>query len=159
MSDLNATAFGPPVYNDKHSPAVRATDTKALNTTMSLEWLDHVAIRTANLTAMIQFYQQVLGLRPGPRPPFRFNGSWLYCGERAAVHLVETPVPPAGREPRIEHLAFRAQGLPQLLNQLRAHGVEYRVAIVPDLGLRQVHISDPDGNHVEVTFAPQEQME
>jgi hypothetical protein len=25
--------------------------------------------------------------------------------------------------------------------------------------LRQVHISDPDGNHVEVTFAPQEQME
>ena len=32
-------------------------------------------------------------------------------------------------------------------------------AIVPDLGLRQVHISDPDGNHVEVTFAPQEQME
>ncbi len=33
------------------------------------------------------------------------------------------------------------------------------VAIVPDLGLRQVHISDPDGNHVEVTFAPQEQME
>ncbi|MFQ5757275.1 MAG: VOC family protein [Acidiferrobacterales bacterium] len=159
MSDLNATAFGPPVYNNKHGPGVRTTDPKVLSTTMSLEWLDHVTIRTANLTAMVQFYQQVLGLHPGPRPPFRFNGLWLYCGERAAVHLVETPVPPAGREPKIEHFAFSAKGLAQFLAGLKAHRVEHRIAIVPDLGLRQVHISDPDGNHVEVAFAAHEQTE
>ena len=35
----------------------------------------------------------------------------------------------------------------------------YETAIVPDLELRQVHIRDPDGNHVEIAFAAEEQAE
>lgn len=121
---------------------------------MALEWLDHVNIHTARLQAMMHFYAQVVGLTLGHRPPFEFGGAWLYLDGRAVVHLVETESTPAGIEPRIEHFAFRASGLDQFLARLEQHGVEYRRATVPASGLVQVHLRDPDGNHVEVGFMP-----
>src|SRR3546814_15989518 len=76
---------------------------------MPLARLDHVNLRTANLAAMEAFYVEALGMTPGPRPPFAFNGTWLYCGGQATVHLVEVPSvevlgqpAPAG-ELRLEH--------------------------------------------------------
>ena len=86
---------------------------------MALNALDHVNIRTARLSELISFYTKVLGLRPGTRPAFRFPGAWLYCGERAALHLIEVPEPPEAPDPRIEHFAFRAQGLADFLAHLR----------------------------------------
>lgn len=123
---------------------------------MTLKVLDHVNIRTARLGDMVGFYGEVLGLHPGARPPFTFNGAWLYCGERAAVHLVEVARERQTREPRIEHFAFQAAGLADFLARLRAKGIAYRISIVPGLKLRQVNIHDPDGNHIEVAFAAEE---
>lgn len=123
---------------------------------MFLVWLDHVNIRTANLEKMTQFYVDVLGMEIGARPSFPFNGCWLYCGGRAAVHLVESSSSSAVIEPQIEHFAFRAQDVLRFLNKLRKHGIPYRMATVPDLELQQVHISDPDGNHIEVAFETRE---
>ncbi len=119
---------------------------------MPLVWLDHVNIRTANLEKMIQFYVDVLGMEIGDRPSFQFNGCWLYCGGRAAVHLVEHPSILAVIDPQIEHFAFRARDIPEFLAKLKTHGVPYSMATVPDLELEQVHIFDPDGNHIEVAF-------
>ena len=124
---------------------------------MSLIDLDHVNIRTTRLAEMTAFYSAALGLEPGERPPFAFDGAWLYCGPRAAIHLVEVPEAPAGHQPRIEHFAFRAEGLSDFLERLRARGVAYRISIVPGFGLRQVNIYDPDGNHIEVAFGAQEE--
>ncbi len=129
---------------------------------MALVWLDHVNIRTPNLEAMVRFYRDVLGLELGARPPFSFGGAWLYCGDKAAIHLVEIPASASGTpskstraaEPKIEHFAFRAEGLEQFVEHLQAHAVEYRLAVVPKIKLRQVHVHDPDGNHIEVSFAP-----
>ena len=64
-----------------------------------LQVLDHVNIRTANLAVLRRFYNEVLGMKDGARPPFKFGGAWLYCGEQAAVHLVEVASPPAGQQP------------------------------------------------------------
>jgi catechol 2,3-dioxygenase-like lactoylglutathione lyase family enzyme len=125
---------------------------------MTLEALDHVTIRTANLAGMTEFYSQALGLDDGPRPPFSFAGAWLYCGERAAVHLIEVAEPPLEQDPRIEHFAFRAKGLTGFVGRLRERDVSHRLAIVPGLELRQVHLADPDGNHVEIAFAPKEAL-
>ena len=58
---------------------------------MPVKDLDHVNLRTANLAGMIAFYEKVLGLTLGPRPAFGFDGAWLYCGERATVHLIAVP--------------------------------------------------------------------
>ena len=121
---------------------------------MSLVCLDHVNVRTANLDTMIRFYVDILGMEIGERPPFPFNGCWLFCGGRAAVHLVEVSPEPAGIEPRIEHFAFHADAMSTFLDKLNAHGIAYRLATVPDLEYEQVHISDPDGNHIEIAFGP-----
>jgi len=124
---------------------------------MTLVDLDHVNIRTANGAALVRFYQDVLGLEAGPRPPFSFDGTWLYCGSKAAIHLVEIDTPGAGFGiSGIEHFAFTAKGLESFLDRLRAAEVAYELRTVPDWGIRQVHLRDPDGNHVEVAFAPDE---
>jgi catechol 2,3-dioxygenase-like lactoylglutathione lyase family enzyme len=123
---------------------------------MTVKALDHVNIRTARLGEMVAFYSEVLGMRPGARPPFTFNGAWLYCGERAAVHLVEVSRAPQAGEPRIGHFAFQAVGLADFLTRLRGKDIACQVSVVPDLDLRQVFLHDPDGNQVEVTFAAEE---
>jgi catechol 2,3-dioxygenase-like lactoylglutathione lyase family enzyme len=121
--------------------------------------LDHVNIRTARLAELRRFYGEALGMRDGARPPFTFGGAWLYCGEQAAVHLVEVAAAPAGREPRIEHFAFRAAGLADFLARLRRFGAAYQISLVPGSGNRQVNVLDPDGNHIEVQFAGTEEAD
>lgn len=123
---------------------------------MALRYLDHVNIRTAHLAEMVAFYRDVLGLHPGSRPPFSIGGSWLYCGELAAIHLVEVADQPASGEPRIEHFAFWATDLAEFLNRLREMAVPFEISIVPERGIQQVNIHDPDGNHIEIAFGPEE---
>jgi catechol 2,3-dioxygenase-like lactoylglutathione lyase family enzyme len=123
---------------------------------MALEYLDHVNIRTAQLAEMEAFYRDVLGLRPGPRPPFSVGGRWLYCGERAAIHLVEVPRTPETGEPRLEHFAFRANGLAEFTRELDRFVIPYEVSVVPEWEIRQVNLRDPDGNHIEIAFGPEE---
>ena len=126
---------------------------------MSSMRLDHINIRTGNLEKMVEFYVNILGLKPGPRPSFKFNGAWLYCGSNAAVHLVETSVTPSGSDPKLEHFAFTWKGLQNFLHELKRHDIPYRIATLPDIGITQVHISDPDGNHIEVAFGQHENEE
>lgn len=124
---------------------------------MALSKLDHVNIRTARLEEMRAFYTAVLGMTDGPRPPFSFGGAWLYCGEQAAVHLVEVARQPAPEgELRLEHFAFSATGLADFLAQLKQRGEAYRIGVVPGFGIIQVNIHDPDGNHIHVDFAAEE---
>ncbi len=132
---------------------------------MALAALDHVTLRTARLGELTTFYARVLGLRPGKRPPFGMGGAWLYCGGHAALHLVEAadspeaPSPQTGQAPCIEHFAFRAENLADFLAHLRELDVAYRTAVVPEFEIRQVHLRDPDGNHVEIAFGPEEEAE
>ena len=127
---------------------------------MPLESLDHVNIRTANLTAMSDFYEDVLGLEKGPRPPFRgFDGAWHYCGGKAAVHLVEVDRPVEVKETQIEHFAFRGGKLAVFLDNLRERKIAYQVAVIPDVEIRQVNLYDPDGNHIEIQFAATEEAD
>ncbi len=126
---------------------------------MALAALDHVTLRTVRLGALTDFYARALGLQPGKRPPFGFEGAWLYCDGRAALHLVEVADSPEVPAPRIEHFAFRAENLAQFLAHLRELDVAYRTAVVPEFGIQQVHLRDPDGNHVEIAFAAGEEAE
>ena len=116
--------------------------------------LDHVNLRTARLDEMTRWYGEVLGLRSGWRPPsFGFPGAWLYAGEDALVHLVGVEVTaPPHPDAQLEHAAFSATGLTAFLEKLEARGERHRLSALPDAGLVQVNVWDPDGNHLHIDF-------
>jgi catechol 2,3-dioxygenase-like lactoylglutathione lyase family enzyme len=120
---------------------------------MGLRHLDHVNVRTSRLAEMTAFYRDVLGMSVGPRPAFPFGGAWLYCGERPVVHLVEVASQPEpGAQLRLEHFAFAADDFDEVVGRLSRAGVKHDVSTVADFGLRQVHVHDPDGNHIHIDF-------
>ncbi len=119
-----------------------------------IERLDHINVRTAHLSAMVEWYEKVLQLRSGPRPPFAFPGAWLYAGQHALVHLVGVDRQPAeaGRDIALEHGAFRATGYGDFIARLDAMGQRREVTRVPEFPIVQVNVWDPDGNHLHVDF-------
>lgn len=120
---------------------------------MTIQALDHVNLRTADIAGLEAFYVNVLGLSVGPRPNFSFGGVWLYAGRQAVVHLVQATETPRPEGPlRLEHFAFAAHGLRAFLVRLSDHGVPYRLARIEDFGILQVNVHDPDGNHVHLDF-------
>ena len=120
---------------------------------MSIERLDHINIRTANLAALITFYEQIIGLKQGSRPAFESTGAWMYLGERDIVHLNESPTAQLSREPQLEHFALRAADLQAFTDNLNSRGISYRSNTISEANLRQIHLHDPDGNHVEINFS------
>ena len=126
---------------------------------MGLSKLDHVNVRTANLEAMERFYVRALGLESGWRPPFDFNGRWLYCGADPIVHLVEVERHQETVAPRVEHFALAGSGLAGFLERLRSAAIPYNVLITPGSEVRQVHLHDPDGNHIHCDFPADEQAD
>ncbi|MBV7394806.1 VOC family protein [Mameliella sediminis] len=127
---------------------------------MPLTAFDHVNVRTGQLDKMIAWYGEILGLHPGPRPPFGFGGAWLYLGEQAYVHLVEVKdQPPAVPKATLEHFAFRAAGMTEFLAKLEAAQLPYSVDEVPGFPIVQVNFHDPDGNHIHVDFDKAERQD
>ena len=134
--------------------------------------INHFSIRTTDLEACRRFYADVLGLTVGPRPAFPFPGLWMYRGDHgdvanAVVHIIgtdrteeqgldgylgerdEAQVRGTGS---IDHVAFFADGLPTMLAHLASSGVEFRQRTVPNLGLHQVFLEDPNGVVIELNY-------
>ncbi len=123
---------------------------------MPLQNLDHVNLRTDNLEAMVDWYQTVLGMDNGARPPFPFPGAWLYVGNQAVVHLIGQDQQINTVEPRIEHFALTATGLPEVVARLEKADVSYQAVRVPGLRVLQINLFDCDGNHIHIDFSPEE---
>ena len=119
---------------------------------MKVEALDHFTIVTDDLETSVAFYTDVIGLRNGERPPFEFPGAWLYCGERAVLHLINAP---EGREMGvIDHAAFRLTGYGEMKARLKKGDIKYRETQLPGWGTTQVFVNTPDNAVVELIFQP-----
>ncbi len=116
--------------------------------------MNHFTILTDDLAATLAFYQEHLGLKSGPRPPFTFPGAWLYAdgGDEAILHVI------AGRERRelvkgvIDHMAFTGRGLAATVAKLKARGIAYELRKLPAYGTWQLFFYDPNGAKVEIDF-------
>lgn len=118
-----------------------------------IDRLDHANLRTAQLDVMVDWYGSFLQLKPGARPDFRFPGAWLYAGDQALVHLVGVATPPPRSDDlALEHVAFSAHDFRSFVERLQAAGEKYRLVPVPDAGVVQVNVWDPDGNHLHIDF-------
>ncbi|MEO1458069.1 MAG: VOC family protein [Pseudomonadota bacterium] len=115
--------------------------------------LDHVNIRTARLDEMRAWYVAVLGLEEGWRPAFGFPGAWLYAGDAPIVHLVGVETTDRGGPTlQLEHFALSGDDLTAFRARLKAAGIAAEERPVPGTDLLQLHIADPDGNHIHIDF-------
>ncbi len=126
---------------------------------MQLDCLDHFNIRCTPLEAdrLRDFYQDVLGLKPGLRPTFRFPGYWLYLGDTAVLHIAGTlpaGAPAAGSAGAIgfDHISFRARGAKSVQQALEGRGIAWQGTPVPGTEMYQMHFFDPVGVKVELIF-------
>jgi catechol 2,3-dioxygenase-like lactoylglutathione lyase family enzyme len=119
-----------------------------------LQELDHVTCRSTDLQRTLSFYEAVLGLRRGPRPPFGVPGAWLYAGARPALHVVERPID--GRDAAIDHVGFIARGRAAITAKLQAAGIHYELTALPDGSALQMFLLDPDGARLELVFKHRE---
>ena len=97
----------------------------------------------------------------------------MYLGDEPVLHLAEggaevsenrmkylgqqsTAVSGSGV---VDHVAFRATGLQDMINHLDAKGVGYTKRQVDDQGLFQLFLMDPNDVKVELNFANEEALE
>ena len=125
--------------------------------------MQHYMVLSKDLEKTRAFYCDVLGLRVGPRPPFDFDGYWIYAGDVAAVHVagqasyVDTGRLAAATQARdgsgsVDHIAFAATDYEELVASFDRHGVKYRATRVPGSDLRQLFVFDPDGIQIEINI-------
>ena len=137
---------------------------------MAINRINHYSIRTTDLKASEKFYTEVMGFTVGPRPPFDFPGLWLYKGDHAdydnaVVHIIGIDLNnPEGLKAylgdrsldslkgtgTVDHIAFAATGLKDMLAHLKSKNVPHRERTVPSMGLHQVFLDDPSEVVIEL---------
>ena len=123
---------------------------------MSVSGMNHFTILTDDVARTVGFYSKLLGLRDGPRPSLGFPGAWLYAGDDAILHVVGGIAREQLRPGVIDHMAFTAKGLPEVLATLVENGIEHSCRQQVGTGFWQVFFFDPNGARVELDFAADE---
>ena len=119
---------------------------------MPAESLNHYTIQARDLEKTKNFYEQIVGLTVGDRPPLTFPGYWLYCGGIPTVHLLgyqshqkviaDGPSYPA-QTGRLDHIAFSCSGLNDMKTTLAANKIAYAERVLPRLNMTQLFYLDP----------------
>jgi catechol 2,3-dioxygenase-like lactoylglutathione lyase family enzyme len=122
---------------------------------MSVGMLDHYNVSTRKLSDTIRFYEEVLGLTNGPRPPFNFPGAWLYSAGHPVLHLNDissTDKQQPADSGVIDHVAFGSRGFEAIKQHLTSKEVPFRVNQVPNSRRWQIFLTDPNNVMIELNF-------
>ena len=137
---------------------------------MPLHHLEHFLIQTADLEGTRDRYVNTLGMRVGPSPDFKFPVVWLYIGDTDVLHLTvggknvsDNRKAYLGQQSDathgsgvVDHVAFRATGLREMMANLQKHKVAFHKRMVNEQGLFQLFMLDPNGVKVELNFSNDE---
>lgn len=129
---------------------------------MAVQGIDHINIDTDRPEETVEFYSQVLGLenRPEDRPGGIGDGAWLFNGDQAVVHLnfhgaeSETGrrLSESARSGAFNHVAFVGSDFDGTCRLLDDLSVQYRTADIPDIGLKQIFVRDPNNVAIEINI-------
>lgn len=132
---------------------------------MPLTELNHYFVRCNDLEVSKDWYCQALGFGIMPRPPFPFRGYWLGVNGKVQIHMgqhgiahsdlyyIGTPPDAAlTNSGVVDHVAFLAQEPAEFRDRLDTMKLNYRSRKLPDFGLFQMFIKDPDGLTIELNF-------
>jgi catechol 2,3-dioxygenase-like lactoylglutathione lyase family enzyme len=134
---------------------------------MPLTHIEHFLVAADDIDATRDWYARVLGMKSGPHPDFGFPVHWMYLGERDVVHIGPSAKSAGdiqkqylGRTSRgtgqgtgaIDHLAFRATGLREMLLHLRKQGISFSQRRANGQALFQLFFYDPNGIKIELNY-------
>jgi catechol 2,3-dioxygenase-like lactoylglutathione lyase family enzyme len=133
---------------------------------MRVDAIDHVNIRTPDVIGTGCFFAELLAMTvmPSPGDPDPARAAWICDGNgRAVVHLARhdilypwedsAPEPPeTGSTGRLHHVAFRCTDYEAMAARLAAKGYPFRPNAVPQAGLRQLFVEEPNGILLELNF-------
>jgi catechol 2,3-dioxygenase-like lactoylglutathione lyase family enzyme len=134
---------------------------------MPLSHIEHFLVAADDIDATRDWYARVLGMTSGPHPDFGFPVHWMYLGGVDVVHIGpsakvagEIQKKYLGRTSQgggqgtgaIDHIAFRAAGLQDILEHLRREGVSFSQRRANGQALFQLFFHDPNGIKIELNF-------
>lgn len=132
---------------------------------MPLHKLEHYLVMTDDIDATRDFYRDVIGLSEGFRADLGFPGHWLYIGDTPVIHIAEWETYTAhsqhlgipvttrahGTGP-LDHVAFNGSNANEMARKLDRLGIPYRRHEVPNVGLTQLFLDDPNGVKIELNY-------
>ena len=134
---------------------------------MPLSHIEHLLVAADDIDATRDWYARVLGMRSGPHPDFGFPVHWMYLGDRDVVHIGpsakqagDIQTQSLGRTSQkseagtgaIDHIAFRATGLRQMLEHLKREKVQFSQRRANGQALFQLFFLDPNGIKIELNY-------
>jgi catechol 2,3-dioxygenase-like lactoylglutathione lyase family enzyme len=134
---------------------------------MPLSHIEHFLIAADDIDATRDWFARVLGMRSGPHPDFGFPVHWMYLGDIDVVHigpsakaagaiqkqyLGRTSQRSAEGTGAIDHIAFRATGLREMLEHLGREKIPFTRRRANGQALFQVFFHDPNGIKIELNF-------
>lgn len=138
---------------------------------MPLSHIEHLLIAADDIDATRDWYARVLGMKSGPHPDFGFPVHWMYLGGVDVVHigpsaknagdiqkqyLGRTSQGSGSGTGAIDHIAFRATGLSQMIQHLRSEGIPFSQRRANGQALFQLFFYDPNGIKIELNYAAEE---
>ena len=134
---------------------------------MPLSHIEHILVAADDIDATRDWYARVLGMKSGPHPDFGFPVHWMYLGERDIVHIGPSAKSAGdiqkkylGRTSQkseegtgaLDHIAFRATGLREMLLHLKKHGISFSQRRANGQALFQLFFFDPNGIKIELNY-------
>ncbi len=138
---------------------------------MGISHIEHFLVAADDIDATRDWYARVLGMRPGPHPDFGFPVHWMYVGDVDVVHigpsarkageiqkkyLGRTSSDSGTGTGAIDHIAFRAAGLAQMIAHLKAEKIPFTQRRANGQALFQLFFYDPNGIKIELNYAAAE---
>jgi catechol 2,3-dioxygenase-like lactoylglutathione lyase family enzyme len=124
---------------------------------MKFEGFLHLNIRCSpeDIPAIERFYGDVLGLKTGYRPDFKFGGIWLYDGDDPVIHVSarfpQGSIVKDTHSGSVDHIAFKASGAGEFRKHLKKIGIDFEEQNIENAGY-QVFIYNPVGTKIEFNF-------
>jgi glyoxylase I family protein len=120
--------------------------------------LHHVAVCVTDIERSKRFYGDVLGLKEIPRPAFPFAGAWYELADGRQFHLIVHEPARALRgttdiDSRDGHIALGVEDFDRAVAHLREAGVECLARPDNVTPWKQLYVTDPDGNVIELSAA------
>jgi catechol 2,3-dioxygenase-like lactoylglutathione lyase family enzyme len=136
---------------------------------MPLSHIEHFLVASDDIDASRDWYARVLGMTSGPHPDFGFPVHWMYLGKVDVVHIGPSAKMASDIQKKylgrtsgksaqdsgtgaIDHIAFRATGLRDMLQHLRKEKVGFTQRRANGQALFQLFFFDPNGIKIELNY-------